>query len=155
MIRIRKFRPADTYSAAKLLVGTYAQFNSDDGSPQAVAEYLKHYDPDGDIDNMRRRFMRPHFFFVATDGDELIGMLRGINNRLVNLFVRGDRHRQGIGTKLLARYENQCLRQGHKEIKTRASLFAVPFYAARGYRKTTGVRCISELRIQPMKKLLP
>ncbi len=39
-------------------------------------------------------------------------------------------------------------------IKTRASLFAVPFYRKMGYKKTTGIRKFKGLKIQPMKKIL-
>jgi hypothetical protein len=44
-------------------------------------------------------------------------------------------------------------------VKLLATLYAVPFYLAMGYRKSTGVRCIHSfegqgLPSQPMKKIL-
>jgi hypothetical protein len=36
----------------------------------------------------------------------------------------------------------------------RGSLYATPFYQSMGYRKTTGVRKLHGLKIQPMRKEL-
>ena len=47
--------------------------------------------------------------FVADDAGEIIGVLRERSDRLQSLFVRGDRHREGIGKRLIERFERACL----------------------------------------------
>ena len=89
----------------------------------------------------------------------IVGVLRGRPDKLQSLFVRADHHRQGIGRRLVERFEHECRRAGSPAIKVQATLYAVPFYAKMGYLRSTGVR---QMRIfegarfpyQPMKKVL-
>ena len=79
--------------------------------------------------------------------------------RLGSLFVRGDCHRRGIGRGLVARFEEQSARDGVRVIRVASTLYAVPFYTALGYRKSSGVRNAwsfggTGLVYQPMKKVL-
>ena len=67
--------------------------------------------------------------------------------------------RLGIGRQLVAQFEEECRQQEVTVIRVAATLYAIPFYAALGYRKTTGVRNGWSfegrgLRYQPMKKVL-
>ncbi len=97
--------------------------------------------------------------FVAQDGKEIVGVLRGRKGRLASLFVREDHHRQGIGRRLVGRFERECLRQRSTVIRVAATLYAIPFYAAVGYKKSTGLRFGRSfegrgLKYQPMIKCL-
>ena len=103
--------------------------------------------------------LRADMMFVAEDNGEIVGVLRARKERLQSLFVRGDHHRQGIGRLLLEHCERECTRQGSKAIRLAATLNAVPFYLAMGYKKSSGIRnCWSfggtGLTYQPMKKVL-
>jgi len=98
-------------------------------------------------------------FYVAEDGEDNVGVLRGRKNILASLFVHGNYHRRGIGRKLVERFERDSRKLGVEWIRVAARLFAVPFYQALGYKKSTGIRrCHSfdgtDLMQQPMKKLL-
>ena len=95
--------------------------------------------------------------YVAEERGEIVGVLRGRVDRLQSLFVRGDRQRLGIGRQLVQRFHRECLRLGGQEIKVAATLYPVPFYLARGYKRTTGVRQMGTfegrgLPYQPMKR---
>ena len=97
--------------------------------------------------------------FVAEDDGEIVGVLRGRTVRLGSLFVRSDHHRQGIGRKLVEHFEQECLRQGPTVIRVAATMYAVSFYLAMGYKRSTGVRNGRSfegrgLKIQPMRKVL-
>ena len=76
-----------------------------------------------------------------------------------SLFVSGSHHRQGIGRKLIERFEQEHISRGVTVFKLLATLQAVPFYLEMGYKKSTGVRSIHSfegqgLPSQPMKKIL-
>ena len=78
---------------------------------------------------------------------------------LQSLFVSGKYHHLGIGRKLVERFEKEYIDRGVTVFKLLATLYAVPFYLAMGYRKSTGVRSIysfdgAGLPSQPMKKVL-
>ena len=62
--------------------------------------------------------------------------------------------KKGVGIKLIQQYEKECKKLGHREIVLRSQLYAVPFYHACGYKKTTGIRNKDGLLVQPMKKQL-
>jgi hypothetical protein len=59
----------------------------------------------------------------------------------------------------LSQFEQECELEGAVEIKVQARLYAVPFYLAMGYKKTTGIRRMRSfegrgLQYQPLKKVL-
>jgi GNAT superfamily N-acetyltransferase len=121
-----------------------------------VQRYIDRYNPNNNLGYIKEGFEKILFFYVALDRESfvLVGLVRGLENRVVNLFVKGEYHRRGIGTKLMRRIETELRKRGVREIKPRASLYAVPFYQSLGYTKTTGIRNFLGLKIQPMKKTL-
>ncbi|MDD4903425.1 MAG: GNAT family N-acetyltransferase [Candidatus Bipolaricaulis sp.] len=105
------------------------------------------------------KMIRSEIVLVADDGGEVVGVLRGRAERLGSLFVRGDRHRGGIGRALVERFEELAWGQGGRRIYVSATPFAVSFYLAVGYRKSTGARRMrvfdgAGYEYQPMKKVL-
>ena len=97
--------------------------------------------------------------YVAEEDGEVVGVLRGRKGRLASLFVRGDRHRQGIGRRLVERFERESIGQGVSAVRVASSLYAVPFYLALGYKRSTGMREGRSfegrgLKVQPMRKVL-
>ena len=97
--------------------------------------------------------------FVAEEEGQIVAVLRGRRERLASLFVRGDRHRQGIGRSLVARFEQESLARGVGVVRVASTLHAVPFYLALGYKRSTGLRsgwsfAGRGLPVQPMKKEL-
>ena len=92
--------------------------------------------------------------FVAIENKKVIGVIRGNRGCIFNLFVDGVFHGKGIGKILVNVFERKAKDLGASEIKIRASLYAVPFYSSRGYKKTTGIKKMHEIKMQPMRKFL-
>jgi len=103
---------------------------------------------------VQERFTTSTRFYVAEDKNRIVGVLRAVGNRIVNLFVAGSHLGKGIGIRLLYRYEKTFKRDGYQEVVLRSQLYAVPFYLACGYNKITGMRTKFGLTTQPMKKLI-
>lgn len=154
MLRIRKYREKDLYQAASLVSETFRKFNFKDNPADVSRDYAAYYDPSNNLDDIRKRFEETAFFFIAEKNSQIVGMLRAIENRIVNLFVHKNFHKQGIGKKLVHRYERQCKKIGYRRIVLRSQIYAVPFYQACGFKKTTGIRNKCGLMIQPMTKQL-
>ncbi len=155
MITIRKYERNDARAVAALISETYARFNAHEGTLDAVRQYVENYCPKGKKTvDLHKRFSRTPLCFVAVDRTKVVGVVRGIENRLVNLFVDGKHHRQGIATRLVQRFEKACRTAGFTDIVLRGSLFATSFYETVGYRRTTGVRNFHGLKVQPMRKKL-
>lgn len=142
---------------------TYRKYNLDFASPEEQAKLLGPFLYAGSPDPTHReaitKVLRAEMIFVAEDGDQIVGVLRCRTGRLQSLFVREDHHRQGIGRMLVERCEQECAKRGSKSIRLAATLFAIPFYQAVGYKKSTGIRNAwsfggQGLKYQPMKKEL-
>jgi putative acetyltransferase len=81
-------------------------------------------------------------FIIAVSGDEIVGFSSYVHNEIVGLFVDPEKARQGIGTQLLNKVEDDIYSEHSTLIFLDAALSAVPFYKAHGY---------VELRSEPWK----
>ena len=163
MITIRNYREADATSVGRLIADTYGEFNLSFAPPREKAAFLGPFQYARSSEKIHReaiaRVIRAERVFVAEKDGEIVGVLRGRKEKLQSFFVREDLHRQGIGRKLVEKLEQYCAGQGAKEVRLMSTLFAVPFYQAMGYKKTTGVRKMKSFdgegfKYQPMKKIL-
>jgi len=163
MITIRDYRERDTKQVGILIADTYSEFNLAFASPEDLKLLLGPFQharsPDPEHQDLIAQMIRSEMVFVAEAGGEIIGVLRGRSQRLGSLFVRQDYHRRGVGRRLVEHFEQACQEQGSQVIRVAATLYAVPFYQALGYKKSTGVRNGWSfegygLQIQPMKKVL-
>lgn len=164
MISIRSYRESDAAPAGKLIAATYRAYNLSFLSSGEQDAYLGPFQF-ADSEEVQHQeaiaqILRAPLILVAeNEAGELVGILRGRKDRLPSLFVRGDRHRQGIGTRLMAQFEQSCLAQGGDVIRLASTLYAVPFYESLGYKKSTGARRGwsfdgQNFQWQPMKKIL-
>ena len=163
MISIRSYQESDAVQVGQLIAATYSEYNLNYLPPEERGPFLGPFRYVGSDDPLQQKaiadILAAAMMFVAELDGEIVGVLRGKPDKLQSLFVRGDWHRQGIGSDLVQRFEQECLEQGSTQIKLMATLFAVPFYQAVGYRKSTGVRTMRSfegegLPYQPMKKVL-
>ena len=162
-LTIREYRESDAQEVGRLIADTYAQFNLSFASPESRDRLLGPFRHAYSLDKAHQeaiaRVIRSEMVFVAVCDGEIVGVLRGRKERLASLFVRGDRHREGIGRSLVERFERESLGHGVRMIRVAATLYAVPFYLRMGYKRSTGVRNGRSfegrgLEYQPMKKTL-
>jgi GNAT superfamily N-acetyltransferase len=160
---IRSYEETDAVAVGRLIARTYRTYNlshaAADEQDRLLGPFRYALSDDPEHQEAIRRIIRSPMLYVAEEHEEIIGVLRGRTNVLASLFVRGDRHRQGIGTRLVERFEQDSRDQGVVWIRVAATLFAVPFYRSLGYKRTTGVRAGrsfegTDFSYQPMKKHL-
>jgi len=163
MIIIRPFQESDAESVGRLIADTYSEFNLSSFPPDQVGLFLGPFRHAHSSESVHQadiaHVIRSEMVLVAEDDGEIVGVLRGRKERLGSLFVRADHQRQGVGRNLVDRFEEERMRKGDHLIKVTATLYAVPFYLAMGYRRSTGIRNGRSfegrgLQIQPMKKRL-
>lgn len=163
-INIRPYEEADAGAAGKLIAATYRDYNLAFLPPEEQSAYLGPFQfadsTEGAHQEAIAEILQAEMIFVAErEPGEIVGILRGRTDRLQSLFVRGDMHHQGIGRRLVERFEQSCLELGGEVIRLASTLYAVPFYQRLGYKKSTGVRTGwsfegENFRWQPMKKVL-
>ena len=153
----------DAQAVGLLIAETYRMYNLDFASPEEQEKLLGPFrhasSPKQSHRDAITQVLRAEMVYVAEDGDQIVGVLRCRPERLQSLFVRASHHRQGIGRKLVEHCERWCASRGSNVIHLAATLYAVPFYQAVGYKRSTGIRIGwsfdgKGLRYQPMKKLL-
>ena len=163
MITIRCYEESDAQSVGRLIADTYGEFNLSFVPPEARGPFLGPFryarSPEKVHQEAIIEVVRAPIVYVAEDDGEVVGVLRGRRERLASLFVRGDRQRRGTGRRLVERFEQESVRQGTTVVRVAAALYAIPFYLALGYRKSTGERMGwsfegKGLKIQPMRKVL-
>ena len=163
MTTIRRYRENDAQEVGQLIAETYGTFNLSFAPPEELGLFLGPFRYARSQETSHReaiaQVIRSEIVYVAEADGEVVGVLRGRTGRLASLFVRGDHQRQGIGRRLVERFERESLRQGVAVIRVAATLCAVPFYLAMGYRRSTGVRTGWSfegrgLKVQPMRKVL-
>jgi predicted N-acetyltransferase YhbS len=154
MIRIRTFRKFDVIESARLVREVFSKFNYKEGSKKTVERYLNFYRTTKEnLEKLEKEFLSFPIAFVAVDDAKVIGFVRGTANKVSNLYVKGRYHGKGIGRKLMERFEKEAVKQGFREIRIKSSLYAISFYQRLGYKKTTGIRNLFGLKVQPMKKV--
>jgi GNAT superfamily N-acetyltransferase len=160
---IRRYEERDAASVGVLIAETYSRFNLSFVPPEELSLFLGPFRHAGSPDPAHReaiaRTIRSAMVFVAEDEGEIVGVLRGRKDRLASLFVRGDHHRRGIARRLVEQFEAECVQQGITVIRVAATQYAIPFYLAMGYKRSTGVRTGwsfegKGLPVQPMRKVL-
>jgi len=163
LIIVRDYREFDADCVGILIADTYSEFNLAFESPEERDKFLGPFQYARSQKRSHReaiaKVISASTVFVAEKDGEIVGVLRGRKDKLQSLFVRGDFHRQGIGGRLVLKFEQNCVGQGAQEIRLMSTLYAVPFYQAIGYNKSTGVRRMKSfdgegLKYQPMKKVL-
>jgi GNAT superfamily N-acetyltransferase len=163
MVTIRKYQEKDTQQVGILIADTYREFNLSFVSPEEMAFFLGPFQHARSTDENHRKLIaqtiHSEMVFVAEIDDEIVGVLRGRKERLASLFVHKDYHRRGIGRRLVERFEQESAQLGVEVVRVAATLFAVPFYTAIGYKRSTGLRSGRSfeghgVQIQPMRKVL-
>jgi GNAT superfamily N-acetyltransferase len=169
MLTIRRYREGDSKQVGILIADTFHEFNLSELTTQQQEEMLGPFLYARSLDRSHQRAIaeaiRAPTVLVAVLDSRIVGVLRGgrVDERgrtvLQSLFVNGSCHRQGIGRKLVERFEKEYTGRGVTVYKLLSTQHAVPFYLAMGYHKSTGVRSIHSfagqgLPSQPMKKVV-
>lgn len=163
MIEIRPFQKSDAQAVGRLIADTFREFNLDYASPEEQALLLGPFRHAESADPAHRQaiaqVIAAPMVLVAEEAGEIVGVLRGSVGRLHSLFVGARYHSRGIGRQLMAVFEEACRQGGASAITMASSLYAVPFYARLGYKKSTGLRrgpCFDgrDFPFQPMRKVL-
>ena len=130
MVTIRPYQESDAESVGRLIADTHGQFNLAFAPPEQTELLLGPFrharSPDKSHRDAIAQVIRAPLVLVAEDAGEVVGVLRGGRQDrgrtvLQSLFVRGDRHRQGIGRSLVASFEQAYVLPGRTVLRVAAS----------------------------------
>ena len=154
-VTIRRYRESDFEGAARLVRNLFTKFVIPDASPKGVDFWSGYLSlRRSNRETLKRRYSLETIAFVALAHGRIVGLVMGTIEELKRLFVKEGYHGMGIGRQLMSRFEQECVRHGATRFKITASLHAASFYTRMGCKKTTGIRNLHGLKVQPMKKIL-
>ncbi len=150
IITIRHYKDCDAEEVSALITENLLQVNARDYGQAAVLQMARFYTPP-----WINEFAKNGEVLVAVEGDSIIGTAALDQERVRNVFVRIDRHGQGVGKLLMQAVEDAARKQGQPRLCLEASLYAVRFYEKLGYlRQKELVEQIGEaqMRVVLMEK---
>jgi len=133
-------RPATEADAAQLADAHVASIHSLGAkaySPYVIADW----GAPRDGERYRRAMHKGELFFVACSDNRILGFS---SHRVVDgkhrtaVYVRGEAARMGVGSALFDVAEAEARKRGASEIQVDASLAAVCFYKAKGFKEIAG-----------------
>lgn len=164
MVTIRPYdENSDAHAVGILIAETYRGYNLGFAVPEEQEKLLGPFRHAHSTDPAHHaeivRVLRTEMVLVAEESGEIVGVVRFKKERLQSLFVSGNNHRRGIGRMLVEGCERELARRGSHVVRLAATQYAVPFYEAVGYKKSTGLRSGWSfegygLKYQPMKKYI-
>lgn len=140
-ILYRRLRENEIPAALALSAEVFTEFEAPEYVPEGTAEFLRSLADES--------YLKGLVYWGAFEGETLIGML-AIREQACHIclfFVRGDRHRRGIGRALFT-----CAREAFagKTLTLNAAPYALAFYEALGFETTDEEQTVNGIRFTPM-----
>jgi|GEM_PF-878280 len=127
-ISIRPFESDDAGDVSQLVIDNLMRVNIGDYGEAAVRQLACGYSP-----WLLLEYARNGEMYVAVEGSSIVGTATLQQDRVRNVFVRIDHHKQGIGRVLMQYIEGAASRQGVQRLFLLANISAVGFYQNLGY----------------------
>ncbi len=139
------FRELDKHEigmAMELAWEVFMQFEAPEYSDEGINEFYRSIHDDDYVSRLR--------VFGALSGNELVGMIatRNEGTHIALFFVKGSRHRQGIGRML---FQTVMKNRPSGKMTVNSSPYAVPVYQRFGFTDTDIEQVVSGLRFTPME----
>ena len=134
-ISVRLARPQDAEQMHHIHVNSVRQLCAIDYTKEQIEAWVGHLNPE----TLRQYIIngaRYEVQFVAEDENgTIIGFSAFDKNGDINaVYVHPDYTRQGVGKQLLKAVENEALAHNFTKLQISASITALPFYKANGYK---------------------
>lgn len=148
-LSIRLVQPGEETQVCELITRVFDEFIAPNFSPEGVDEFLKYIQPNA----LRERSETDNFTLVATQGEEIVGVIEIRNHNHVSLYFVDQAHiGLGIG-KSLWRWALGICRRDNPElthISVNSSPYAAPIYEKFGFQQTKAEQGVHGIRFVPM-----
>ena len=141
-ISIRRVTKNEVPAALALVWKVFAEYESPDYAPEGTEVFRKSLKDE--------TYLKDIVYYGAFDGEDIVGVLgiRREKRHICFLFVDGQHHRCGIGTKLFKR----MLEDFHgRTITLNSSPYGLPFYDTLGLTATGSEQTVDGIRFTPME----
>ncbi len=149
MIEIKEYEEKYAKEISNIIITNMYEINIKDHGKEIIDRLSKHFTEEEIKNNYPNRKKN----YVAIEENEVVGTisinnLRGDNTGtkyiILTVFVKIEKHRQGIGTMLVKKIEYYAKSVGAKELYIPASIYACEFYRKLGYDYLDGKKELNE-----------
>ncbi|MBT3817209.1 MAG: GNAT family N-acetyltransferase [Candidatus Magasanikbacteria bacterium] len=127
-MNIRPITSTDYKKVEQLIKDAICKTNAKDYSKEVI-DFMIEIDPFRPRDTAHERE-----YFVATNNNNIHGVIGVKDNEIKTLFVDPKYHGKGIGSSLLSHIESIILDRGYKKSTVYSSISAKSFYIKHGYK---------------------
>ncbi len=148
--RIRPLSPADLTPALALVWEVFLEFEAPGYADEGVQEFLRFIDRDTVAAKLETGGLR---LWGCFEGERVVGVVASrAPCHIALLFVRKDRHRQGIARALFDAMRTACEVEGPvPEITVNSSPYAVEAYRHLGFVARSDEQVMNGIRFVPMR----
>lgn len=149
MIEIKEYKEKYAKEMSEIIQDNMYKINIKDHGKEVIDKLSKHFTED----QIKKNFHNRTKCFVAVDGNKVVGTasidkFKGDESRtkyiILTVFVKIEKHRQGIGKSLIEKIEQYAKSIGAKELVIPASIYGVEFYHKLGYDYYDGKKELNE-----------
>lgn len=159
MIEIVEYKEDYAKEMSEIIQTNMYEINIKDHGKDVIDRLAKHFTEEEIKKNYPKRVKN----YVAVEENEVVGTI-GINKLrgdetgskyiILTLFVKMEKHNQGIGTMLIKKIEEYAKSVGAKELYIPASIYGCEFYRKLGYNYLDGKKEVNEDKEYTLVKYL-
>lgn len=133
-ISVRRAQPEDAFQMHHVHITSVRTLCANDYTSEQIEAWVGKLEPQKRRDYMAQADHNEILFVAEDKLGTIVGFSSLENDEVHAVYVHPSYTRMGVGTLLLNAVETEAVAQNLKKLKLSASLTAVPFYQARGYR---------------------
>lgn len=159
MVEIKEYQEKYAKEMSDIIITNMYEINIKDHGKEIIDKLSKHFTEEEIKKNYPNRVQN----YVAIEENEVVGTI-GINKLrgdetgtkyiILTLFVKIEKHHQGIGTMLIKKIEEYAKSIGAKELYIPASIYGCEFYRKLGYDYLDGKKELNEDKEYTLVKYL-
>lgn len=149
MVKIVEYKEEYAKEMSEIIQSNMYEINIKDHGKEVIDKLAKHFTED----EIKKRFPNRTLCLVAIEDDKVIGTASidkfrgdqsGTKYIILTVFVKIEKHRQGIGKALIKNIEEYAKNLGAKQIYIPASIYGCEFYRKLGYDYLEGKKELNE-----------
>ena len=159
MIEIKEYQEKYAKEISNIVITNMYEINIKDHGKEIINKLSKHFTEE----EIKKNYPKRTKNYIAIEENKVVGTisidkfrgdLTGTKYIILTVFVKIEKHHQGIGTMLIKRIEDYAKSIGVKELYIPASIYGCEFYRKLGYDYLNGKKELNEDKEYTLVKYL-
>lgn len=159
MIEIKEYQEKYAKEISNIVITNMYEINIKDQGKEIIDKLSKHFTEE----EIKKNYPKRTKNYIAIEENKVVGTisidkfrgdLTGTKYIILTVFVKIEKHHQGIGTMLIKKIEDYAKSIGVKELYIPASIYGCEFYRKLGYDYLNGKKELNEDKEYTLVKYL-